>query len=119
MSAEQPRCDGSGVFYLEADGKRTPIGNCPGCPACERPKCDGSGGKPGTPIHLLNMGIDAVCPGCPACRLECGVCGKETDRLYGGEGKYVAQCWDCWADCQGDPPPAGVPNAHTLEGPDA
>jgi hypothetical protein len=24
------------------------------------------------------------------------VCKRPTDKLYGGMGKYVARCYDCW-----------------------
>lgn len=26
----------------------------------------------------------------------CSRCGRETDKLYGGEGCYPAMCHDCW-----------------------
>jgi hypothetical protein len=30
----------------------------------------------------------------------CTVCLRVTDRLYGGEGKYLAQCFECWTVCE-------------------
>jgi hypothetical protein len=30
----------------------------------------------------------------------CLLCGCETDKLYGGEGNYIARCWDCWDDSE-------------------
>jgi hypothetical protein len=31
----------------------------------------------------------------------CAVCGKETDKLYGGMGRYLCQCYECWtSECR-------------------
>jgi hypothetical protein len=24
------------------------------------------------------------------------VCGEYAEKRYGGEGKYLVMCWDCW-----------------------
>ena len=26
----------------------------------------------------------------------CAVCGEHADRRYGGEGRYLTMCLDCW-----------------------
>jgi hypothetical protein len=26
----------------------------------------------------------------------CGVCGRYADKRYGGEGRYLVMCIDCW-----------------------
>lgn len=28
----------------------------------------------------------------------CPVCHKPTDKLYGGEGRYVVRCFECWQE---------------------
>ena len=32
----------------------------------------------------------------PSSAGECDVCGKYAEKLYGGMGRYVAMCIDCW-----------------------
>ena len=34
----------------------------------------------------------------PSSAGECGACGKHAEKLYGGMGRYVAMCIDCWRD---------------------
>ena len=29
---------------------------------------------------------------------RCGICGRRTRKLYGGNGQFVAQCRDCWLE---------------------
>jgi hypothetical protein len=41
------------------------------------------------------MGYPGI--GSPSSAGYCQQCGEWAEKRYGGEGKYLVMCWDCWA----------------------